>query len=69
VSGIFLAGNLGTLDGEFGRFERQSVRIVRVRGMSDFYVVRIGRNRSAQRTSTARQVHDVRLSALFRVIE
>jgi hypothetical protein len=60
VSGIFLAGNLGTLDGEFGAFER----LLRTRA-SDFFVVRIG----GEPQRITNQVHDVKLSALFRVIE
>ena len=56
-------GHLGALDGGFGACGRL-LRIVGARA-SELFVVRVGRE--PQRVNN--QMHDVRLSALVRVIE
>jgi hypothetical protein len=53
------------LDGEFGAFERL-LRIVWVRRASAFFVVLGGHE---PQRATNQGVHDVRLSALVRVVE
>ena len=64
MSGTSLTRRLNTHDGEFGAFETAVVDRLFARA-SEFFVLLMGRE--PQRVTN--QVHHVRLSALFRVIE